>query len=43
MMERCEYFKVCRGYSKDSFTCMKALDKNYCGMYKRFEKVGVVQ
>lgn len=35
----CKYSKTCSGYRKDSDTCMKALDKRYCGLWKRFEGV----
>ncbi len=33
---KCEFSKKCSGYQEDSFTCEKALDKGYCGIYKRF-------
>lgn len=32
----CEYSPKCTGYKENSYTCQKALDKNYCGFYKRF-------
>ena len=35
----CEYSKKCSGYQEDSHTCTEALDKSYCGMWKRFAGV----
>ncbi|MEN6290956.1 MAG: hypothetical protein ABFD07_02925 [Methanobacterium sp.] len=39
----CEYKDRCEGYRDDSETCTKALDKNFCGTYRQFEKEGVAQ
>jgi hypothetical protein len=33
---KCEYTSRCAGYKNDSYTCTKALDKRYCGIYKLF-------
>jgi len=30
---RCEYSSKCKHFKRDSDTCMKALDKTYCGAY----------
>jgi len=30
---RCEFSSFCKHFKRDSDTCMKALDKTYCGAY----------
>ncbi len=32
----CEYALRCDAYRKNSFTCTKAFDKRYCGIYRQF-------
>lgn len=33
---KCEYWKTCKGYRKESQTCNDGLeDKNYCGIYRK--------
>jgi len=31
----CPFSKVCRGYSKDSFTCHDSEQEEYCEYYRR--------
>jgi hypothetical protein len=32
------YMSKCNGYSDNSATCIKGLDKSFCGIYKQFEQ-----
>lgn len=38
-MEIGQYSTQCQGYADDSVTCTKALDKNYCGIYRAMELI----
>jgi len=33
---RCEYALKCDAYRDNSYTCTKAFDKRYCGIYRQF-------
>jgi hypothetical protein len=33
---KCEYAFKCGAYRDNSFTCTKAFDKRYCGIYRQF-------
>ena len=37
-MNNCKYRKKCEYYRKESYTCSKAFDKEYCGKYREFLK-----
>ncbi len=32
---KCEYALKCSGYQNNSYTCTKACDKRYCGIYRK--------
>jgi hypothetical protein len=34
----CRYMSKCNGYRDNSVTCIKELDKSFCGIYKQFEQ-----
>jgi hypothetical protein len=34
---KCEYSSTCKRFNAESETCTKALDKRYCGEFKRIE------
>jgi hypothetical protein len=33
---KCEYALKCAAYRDNSYTCTKAFDKRYCGIYRQF-------
>lgn len=33
---KCKYALSCAAYRDDSYTCTKASDKYYCGIYRQF-------
>jgi hypothetical protein len=33
---KCEYALRCAAYRDNSYTCTKAFDKRYCGIYRQF-------
>ena len=33
--KKCEYSEKCACHRDDSYTCMQAIDKSYCGTYNQ--------
>lgn len=37
-MNKCKFKHKCIGYRKQSYTCNKFANRNYCGKYREFKK-----
>jgi len=39
---KCKYASKCAAYRDNSYTCTKAFEKSYCGVYRKF-KIGAIK